>query len=93
MGCDGDDQGCCKFSGKSSGWGDLGQTDSHSTSDLVSVGGQTDDQTQGSNQDDPDGWVSTLGDEAILEDVPDGGQRACHVTNLTSSVSEDDTAC
>lgn len=49
-------------------------------------------QAQGTDEDDPDRGVGALGQEALAVDVVDGGQGAGHVTDLTSTVSEDHAA-
>ena len=61
-------------------------------SDLVSVGRQSHYKTDGSNENDPDGGIGPLREEALLVDLPDSCQGTSHVSNLTSAVGKNDAA-
>lgn len=52
----------------------------------------TDNQTESSDEDDPDGGVGSLSDVSVLVEVPDSGEGAGHVAHLSGSVGKDNTA-
>lgn len=87
-----DDQSCGKLSWETSGGRNLGKPHTHGSCDLVAICSKSNDKTNGSNEDNPDGWIGTLWEETLLVDIPDGCERTCHVTNFSSTMSKDHTA-
>ena len=59
---------------------ELGERDAHRADDVVAVGREAQHEADRRDRDDPDGRLDLGGQRAPLVDLPDGGERAGHVS-------------